>query len=68
MARPTVSACCVTLMFASPGIYITTFAKISLHRLNALSTASATFMPFLMTSACAWPQSCSALAWPQAGV
>ena len=37
------------------------FAKIAAARLNALSTAAAGVIPFLMTSACALPQSCSAL-------
>ena len=51
---------------ASPS-YIVIFAKTSLQRFNALSTESATFMLFLMTSAWAMPQTCSASNWPQAG-
>jgi hypothetical protein len=41
-----------------PNVY---FEKIASARLNALSTAACAVIPFLMTSACAWPQSCSAL-------
>jgi hypothetical protein len=41
-----------------PNVY---FAKITSTRLNALSTAAAGVIPFLITSACATPQSCSAL-------
>ena len=41
--------------------------KISSARLKALSTAAVGVIPFFMTSACATPQSCSALTWPQAG-
>ena len=43
-------------------------AKIASARLNALSTATAGVIPFLITSACALPQSCSALTCPQAGL
>ena len=42
--------------------------KIASALLNALSTASVGVIPFLMTSAYATPQSCSALTWPQAGL
>jgi hypothetical protein len=64
--RPTATAYCATLMIASPS-YIRIFAKISLHRLNALSIAAVGVMPLLITSAWASPQSCSASHWPQAG-
>ena len=57
---------CVTLTCASLS-YIVIFAKISLQRLNALSIAAAGVIPFLITSAWAWPQSCSESHWPQAG-
>src|ERR1700677_3804752 len=48
-----------------PKVYL---AKIASVRLNALSTASAGVIPFLMTSEWHWPQSCSALTWPMAGL
>ena len=63
---PTPIVHCVTPTFTSLS-YIVIFVKISLQRLNALSIAAAGVMLFLITSAWAWPQSCSESHWPQAG-
>ena len=51
--------------FDQPSEY---FAKICSARRNALSTAASGVMLFLITSASATPQSCSALTCPQAGL